>query len=95
LHRHSENQEFEDGVYAKFKDAVHQSFTLNLHAEYNRASATDALVDVKSMSDRFGKSLFKAAGRGDSASAVVVPAGRCAPQPGQSYAGVTKSARCP
>jgi hypothetical protein len=59
-------KEFEDGVYAKFKDAVHQSFTLNLHAEYNRASATDALVDVEiNVTTALGKSLLQAAGRGD------------------------------
>jgi hypothetical protein len=59
-------KEFEDGVYAKFKDAVHQSFTLNLHAEYNRASATDALVDVEiNVTTALGRSLLQAAGRGD------------------------------
>jgi hypothetical protein len=57
---------FETSVYAKFKDAVQQSLTFNLHAEYNRASESDALIDVEiNISTPLGKSLLQAAGRGD------------------------------
>jgi hypothetical protein len=59
-------KDFEDNAYAKFKDAVHQSFTFNLHAEYNRSTESDALVDVEiNVSTPLGQSLLRAAGSGD------------------------------
>jgi hypothetical protein len=57
---------FEGKVYSKFKDAVHQSFSFQLHAEYNRASENNALIDVEiNLDSDAGKKLMQAASCGD------------------------------
>jgi hypothetical protein len=57
---------FEDKLYAKFKDAVDQSFSFRLHAEYSRASERDALIDVMiNLNTDQGKALMQSAGRGE------------------------------
>jgi hypothetical protein len=59
-------QNFEDNLYAKFKAAANQSLSLAIHTEYDRATQQDALIDMFiNLSTDFGKSLVRAAGRGD------------------------------
>jgi hypothetical protein len=57
---------FEGKVYAKFQDAMHQSFSFQLHAEYNRASENDALIDLEiNLDSDVGRKLMQAASCGD------------------------------
>ena len=57
---------FEDNVYAKFKEAAKQSFSFKLHSEYSRASEREALIDVMiNLTSDQGKALMRAAGHGD------------------------------
>jgi len=59
-------QDFENKLYNQFKTAANQSLTLSLHAEYDRASTRDALVDMFiNVSTDQGKQLMQAAGKGD------------------------------
>jgi hypothetical protein len=58
--------DFEQSVYSKFEDAVHQSFLFQLHAEYNRASENDALIDLEiNLDSDTGKKLMQAASCGN------------------------------
>ena len=64
--------EFEKTLYGKFKQGLIQSFSLDLHAGYSRASERDALIDVmiklqdgEGVPNPPGISLMQAAGRGD------------------------------
>ena len=60
------SRDFENKVYAKFKEAAKQSFSFKLHAEYSRASQRDALIDVMiNLASDEGKALMRAAGHGD------------------------------
>jgi hypothetical protein len=57
---------FTTKVYGAFKAAAQSSYTTALHAEYSRASETDALVDVLiHASSPEGAALLSEAGRGD------------------------------
>jgi hypothetical protein len=59
-------QNFENNLYAQFKAAANQSLDLSLHAEYDRATENDALIDMCiNLSTDQGKQLIQAAGRGD------------------------------
>ncbi|MBI3654206.1 MAG: hypothetical protein HY231_24510 [Acidobacteria bacterium] len=59
-------QQFEGKLYDKLKEAAHQSFSFNLHAEYSRASESEALIDVMiNLTTDAGKALLRAAGQGD------------------------------
>lgn len=59
-------QNFENNLYAQFKAAANQSLGLAFHAEYDRATAQDALIDMCiNVSTDQGKQLVQAAGRGD------------------------------
>jgi hypothetical protein len=62
----SSAENFENNLYTKFKAAANQSVTLALHAEYDRATEQDALIDmfVNVTTDQ-GKQLIQAAGKGD------------------------------
>jgi hypothetical protein len=64
-------QGFEDKLYAQFKTAANQSVSLDLHAEYNRSTAQDSLIDLLiNVSTPQGQQLLQAAGRGDFYSAL-------------------------
>jgi hypothetical protein len=57
---------FKDKVFAAFKQAANSSYSLSLHAEYSRASETDALVDVLiNLTKPQGSTLLSKAGKGD------------------------------
>src|SRR6185436_8380798 len=59
-------QDFENKVYARFKEAAKQSFSFKLQANYSRASERDALIDVMiNLATDEGKALMRAAGHGD------------------------------
>jgi hypothetical protein len=57
---------FAERLFKAFKDAANSSFKLALHAEYSRASESDALIDVLiNMDQPTGAGLLAQAGRGD------------------------------
>jgi len=57
---------FKDKLFAAFKEAVNGSYSIALHAEYSRASETDALVDVLiNLTQPAGSGLLAQAGKGD------------------------------
>lgn len=57
---------FEGKLYSKFKDAAQQSLSFQLHAEYNRASESDALIDLEiNLDSDAGKKLMQAAACGN------------------------------
>ena len=58
--------DMEAKIYKAFTDALQQTATLSLHAEYSRSSETDALVDVElNLSTDTGRQLLRAASIGD------------------------------
>jgi hypothetical protein len=58
--------DFEGKAYDKFKDALTQSYSFNLHAAYNRASDSDALLDVEiNVTTPAGVALLQKAGAGE------------------------------
>jgi hypothetical protein len=57
---------FKTTLYNKMKEALDQSFSFQLHAEYSRASENDALLDFElNLNTDNGKALMKMAGQGD------------------------------
>jgi len=57
---------FGEKLFKAFKEATNNSYKVALHAEYSRASETDALVDVAiNMGHPRGAALMAQAGRGD------------------------------
>lgn len=59
-------ESFKTTVYGKVKEALDQSFQLQLHAEYSRATEQNALIDFEiDLTTDAGKRLMKAAGHGD------------------------------
>ena len=57
---------FADRLFKAFKEAVNSSYKVALHAEYSRASETDALIHVLiNMDEPSGAALLAQAGRGD------------------------------
>ena len=57
---------FADRLFKAFKEAVNSSYKVALHAEYSRASETDALIDVLiNMDEPSGAGFLAQAGRGD------------------------------
>jgi len=58
--------DFEERACSKFKDAVNHSFSFQLHAEYNRASENDALIDLEiNLDSDTGKKLMQEAACGN------------------------------
>jgi hypothetical protein len=57
---------FAEKLFKSFKEAVNSSYKVALHAEYSRASESDALIDVLiDMSEPRGRALLDQAGKGD------------------------------
>lgn len=57
---------FGQKLFESFKEATNGAYKLGLHAEYSRASETDALIDVAiNMADPRGAGLLAEAGKGD------------------------------
>ncbi len=59
-------ESFKNKLYANFKEALNSSYRVALHAEYSRASESDALVDVLiNLSENKGADLLGQAGKGN------------------------------
>ncbi|MCU1330673.1 MAG: hypothetical protein JWN34_6043 [Bryobacterales bacterium] len=57
---------FGANLFKAFSDAASSSWKVALHAEYSRASETDALIDVAiNMTSAEGRALMQSAGKGD------------------------------
>jgi len=57
---------FETTAYAKFQQALNQTYSFNLHAEYSRATAQTALIEFElDLTKNDGKRLMSSAGHGD------------------------------
>src|SRR5262245_15337787 len=59
-------ESFKNKLFDAFKQATNSSYSVALHAEYSRASETDALVDVLlNLNESRGSDLLAKAGKGD------------------------------
>jgi hypothetical protein len=57
---------FESTAFAKFQEALNESYQFHFHAEYSRATEQTALIDFDlDLRQQAGKDLMKAAGHGD------------------------------